>query len=209
MTFAIHGDARAAIEGMQALLSLSATPTWRDDYGQQNGAAAYAAGAMYVAPFLLPRRASIDGMSYRTVAPGTAGALGRCVLYSDSGSHAPSALLAQTVADDAATTGQQRGGLFTAITLEPGLYWKGVLITVAAASLMLAAGASNNMPALPWLTNPFGTGTLPAPPAGNQGVVFGYTSGLTAPPATFAGSNFTDKNDPKLIPWVVTRLAAA
>jgi hypothetical protein len=198
----------AGVQGVPGLAgvpvtSFSTTPTWRAPRGQANGSiGSNVGGQMYLSPITLSTAVTLTGLATNVWTQGTGTSTVNIVLYSDTGSFAPGTLLAST-GDITATTTGAKANLFAGVLLQPGIYWTGVLTksTATVPALQLAQQIQDS-----WATMNQGTGSSPAFAQGNDGTTQGYASGLVTPPATFAGTSYTDSNSPKVPVWVTLRL---
>lgn len=203
---ATHQDVEDEIGLLRGgLNSFSATPTWRAEYSQRNSPLVPAVGRMILSPTVIPERLVITGLACRVDTAATAGGLIFIVLYNDTGGFLPGSLLANTgsIASDTAAV---KSATFSGVTLLPGIYWVGILCTVASSSVE-TLNAVSQFAFGNWRVMPHGTGTLPTVNNGNDGSV-ALQDSLTTPPATFAGG-YADAGGLSRQPyWVSMKVAA-
>lgn len=203
----VENGVRDAHLGAQGFV-FSATPTWRSPYPQANE---WTAGIenqkLTLWPVWIPRKLNIDGLGVHQNVGAVTGTV-EIVIYTDNGSYFPGTLVKKTTPLALATAGI-KSETFTAVTLEPGMYWWGYLpnFTVGTPDFQTALGAvSAQRNLLPWSTMPYGTGSTPTVNIGNDGAVAKMDSVTTAP-ATFAGFLESASNGPNRRGWIVARAA--
>ena len=185
------------------LTNFDTTPTWRAPRPQNNGAiTGTVTNSMYLSPFFLPTQVTVTGLACHVNGAGTTNAFVNVVLYDDTGAMVPKTLLAQTGAISALTSGS-KVGTFAGVVLTPGIYWTGIHLT--GTGTMCQPQLAQYGPEF-WMSFSLGTGSAPNYAQGNDGTTAGYSSGLSSPPATFAGTIFTDSNAPKVPSWVALKV---
>lgn len=177
------------------------TPTWRSPFWQDNSNSnAGEANRLYLFEFPVYWPVAVDGLGARVQGIVVGGQF-RLAVYADADG-VPGDLVASTSALDGSTA-DWAGETFTPVTMSPGLYYVGFIVSDTGVAFHRA-----HPDFVPFLAGDAGTGAIPSVAVGNDGTGHYWDQGSFTLPSTIgtAGTG-AGANGENIRPVIYLRLA--